>query len=183
MEQVETITVKGMVCCRCVLTIKQAFNQHGLQLKAIELGKLTVIVDGGYSYSLLCNILLSLGFEILVDKPTKTVEDIKSTVERYLASEKELRFSELVSRQLGMNYDQLSSVFSSREGITLEQYLIRKKIERVKHMLATTLFTLTDISYRNKYNSVHHLSRQFKEITGSNPTEYRKNNPPENYIN
>jgi AraC-like DNA-binding protein len=60
------------------------------------------------------------------------------------------------------------------EGITLEQFFILQKIEKVKEWLVYDELTLSEISYRLGYSSVAHLSSQFKKITGLTPSEFKK---------
>lgn len=175
MEQLETILIKGMVCHRCIITLKERIESMGVNLESIELGKIRIYKNTELPYSKLYAAISSLGFEILKEKQVKLVENIKSHVEYYLStSENKLKFSEFLSDKLNMNYDQLSGIFSEREGITLEHYIIHQKIEKVKRQLSDTEITVTEISFRNNYSSVHHLSHQFKEITGLNPSQYRE---------
>ncbi len=73
-----------------------------------------------------------------------------------------------------LEYGYLSSLFSSMEGITLEQYIIRQKIERVKELLFYDELSLSEIADRLGYSSVAHLSGQFKKITGLTSSELKK---------
>jgi AraC-like DNA-binding protein len=52
------------------------------------------------------------------------------------------------------------------KGITIEQFLISHKIERVIEILVHDELNLTAISYLMHYGSVAHLSAQFKKMTG-----------------
>ncbi|PBQ30943.1 AraC family transcriptional regulator [Sphingobacteriaceae bacterium] len=175
MEQVETISVKGMVCSRCIITLKQAITDKGMRVASIELGKISVYKTADFSYCTLTTLISILGFEILLDKQVKIIERIKESVVRYVSSaENKQKFSEVLSDELNMNFDQLSGIFSSREGMTLEHYIIKQKIEKVKGLLTSTEDSVTDISYQVNYSSVQHLSRQFKEIIGVNPSRYRE---------
>ncbi|GMN08071.1 hypothetical protein MTsPCn5_34600 [Croceitalea sp. MTPC5] len=68
----------------------------------------------------------------------------------------------------------LSSLFSSVESITFEQYIITQKIERVKELLVYDELTLSEIAYQLGYSSVAYLSNQFKKINGMAPTQFKK---------
>jgi AraC-like DNA-binding protein len=65
-------------------------------------------------------------------------------------------------------------LFSSVEGVTLEQYIIRQKIEKVKELLFYDELNLSEIANRLGYSSVAHLSAQFKKVTGFTPSEMKK---------
>lgn len=72
------------------------------------------------------------------------------------------------------DYPSLSNLFSSIEGVTIEQYLINQKIERVKELLVYDEFTLGEIANQLNYSSVQYLSNQFKKITGLSPSHFKK---------
>jgi AraC-like DNA-binding protein len=58
--------------------------------------------------------------------------------------------------------------------MTIEQYLILQRIERVKELLKYGELTLSEIAYRMGYSSVAHVSNQFKKVTGMTPSEFKK---------
>ena len=61
------------------------------------------------------------------------------------------------------------------ENSTIEHYIIFQRIERAKELLSYNELTLSQISYELNYSSPQHLSRQFKQITGSTPSIFKKN--------
>ncbi len=64
-------------------------------------------------------------------------------------------------------------LFSSVETITLEQFIIRQKTERIKELIIYDEMTLSQIGYKMGYSSVAHLSNQFKKVTGMTPTQFK----------
>lgn len=72
-------------------------------------------------------------------------------------------FSDYISRKLGYDYTYLANTFSEVKGITLQQFIIINKIEKVKELLLYDELNLTEISYKLNYSSVAHLSTQFKK--------------------
>lgn len=74
-----------------------------------------------------------------------------------------VNYSDHISEKLGQDYTYLSNTFSEVKGITIQQYIIFHKIERVKELLLYDELTLTEISYQMQYSSVAHLSNQFKK--------------------
>ncbi|HYX07107.1 MAG TPA: helix-turn-helix domain-containing protein, partial [Bacteroidales bacterium] len=68
---------------------------------------------------------------------------------------------------------QLSRVFNAQEPITLEKYIIVNKIERIKELIDSNEYTLSEIAYMMDYSSVQYLSNQFRQITGISVTEYK----------
>lgn len=167
-----------MVCNRCILVVRQEFENAGLMPLEVNMGE--VVLRKPVSESQLKNIdsrLTELGFEILDDKNKKLIEKIKSLlIEKVQTGEIEEHFnlSDYLPKKLNKEYTQLSRLFPEVEGITLEQFFILQKIEKVKEWLVYNELTLSEISYRLGYSSLAHLSAQFKKITGLTPSEFKK---------
>ena len=80
----------------------------------------------------------------------------------------------MIEKEIGHDYSYLSSLFSSVENITIEQYIILQKIEKVKELLKYDELTLSEIAYQLGYKSVNHLSGQFKKLTGMTASTFKK---------
>jgi len=121
--------------------------------------------------------LRKYGLELIVDKRAKLIEKIKNIIiEQIHYSEEELKinFSEHLSEKLNYSYKYLSNLFSEIHGTTIENFIIKQKIERVKELLVYNELNLSEISYKLNYSSVQHLSSQFKKVTGLTPTFFKK---------
>jgi YesN/AraC family two-component response regulator len=94
--------------------------------------------------------------------------------------DRKFNWSDIIADELHYDYAYLSTLFSSVEGITLEQYIIRQKIEKAKELLLYDEFNLSEIASKLGYSSVAHLSSQFKKITGFTPSELKKARGKEN---
>jgi AraC-like DNA-binding protein len=114
----------------------------------------------------------------LIDtRVNKIIEDIKLAVLEYLnlgMENQNLKLSGFITKKLSYDYSYLSDLFSSVEGKTIEQYFILQRIEKVKELLVYDQLSLTEISYQTGFSSVHHLSSQFKKITGLTPSHFKK---------
>ena len=111
------------------------------------------------------------------DKRVMLAEKVRDLIVQMIHDSMELpaiNYSEYISRQLCVNYTLLSKSFSRTIGITIEQYIIIQKIERVKKMISQTELTLSEIAWKLRYSSPAHLSAQFKRITGIAPSVFRK---------
>ncbi|HET8830198.1 MAG TPA: AraC family transcriptional regulator, partial [Pelobium sp.] len=82
--------------------------------------------------------------------------------------------SDFISKKLDYDYTYLANVFSEVNGITIQQFVIINKIERVKELLLYDELNLTEIAYKLHYSSVAHLSNQFKKVTGLSPSFYKQ---------
>lgn len=116
-----------------------------------------------------------LGFELLNDKNSAIINKIKSIIINYIQQEEPqaINLSDLISSELNKEYSQLSKLFSTTVGMTIEHYAILQKIEKVKEFLIYDELSLKEIAYRLGYSSSAHLSAQFKKVTGLTPSEFK----------
>ena len=175
-----TLYIKNMVCYRCILAVKQAIEAQGLHPEQVVLGEVKLKEDVLSKSQLekLDASLIELGFARIDDHKARLIEAIKNKVIQLVHHSSELdrkfNWSTILSEDLHYDYNYLSNLFSSVVGITLEQYIIRQKIEKVKELLFYDELTLSQIADRLGYSSVAHLSGQFKRVTGLTPSFYMK---------
>jgi AraC-like DNA-binding protein len=176
----ETIAIKNMVCRRCIMAVEQLLAQLGITPRSVALGQ--VVLERPLTEqqrNALAAGLAELGFELLDDRRKAIVSSIKTgLIELIRSGDEELLgrvvISEYLEQQLGMHYSTLSRLFSQVEGKTIERFVIEQKIELVKELIAYNELSLTEISYRLGYSSVHHLSSQFKQVTGMTARQFRQ---------
>ncbi|HRO43620.1 MAG TPA: AraC family transcriptional regulator [Flavipsychrobacter sp.] len=169
---------KYMVSLRCKLIVKNELIRLGIKYLTIDLGMVETFEELNLSqHEELKKNLLKYGLELLDDKRAILIEKIKNVVIEMIHYSDELpvlKYSEYLSQKLGYNYTYLANVFSEVKGITIQQYIIINKIEKVKELILYNDLNLTEISYRLNYSSVAHLSRQFKKVTGLTPSFFKK---------
>jgi AraC family transcriptional regulator len=176
--------IKNMVCDRCIRVVREELAKLKLDVRSVALGE--VVLTGRTSelpMEKVRSVLLNAGFELIEDRKAKVIERIKLAILELVRGgedeEKRLKYSEYLSKKLGLDYHYLSMLFSSVEVVTIEQYIILQKIERVKELLKYGELTLTEIAYTLGYSSVQHLSNQFKHVTGLTPSEFKVMTAPE----
>lgn len=132
-------------------------------LSDIEIGKLT-------------NNLNAYGIYVLDDQKTALVQRIKNTINEMLQDDrlKSQKISEYLADKLNYSYTYLSNLFSETTYTSIENFVILRKVDHAKDLMADTDLTLTEIAYRLNYSSVAHLSGQFKKITGLTPTKFQE---------
>ncbi len=175
-----TLFIRNMVCNRCIKVVREELERLGLDVRSVGLGE--AVVTGNIGGSMLQKVKGALernGFELIEDRRVKIIEQIKLAVLRLVRSqalEDEFsgKYSDYIARELGQDYQGLSTLFSSMESVTIEQYVILQKIERVKELLKYGELTLSEISYKLGYSSVQYLSNQFKKTTGLTPSHFKK---------
>jgi len=87
-----------------------------------------------------------------------------------------MRISDYLSQKLNCAYSCLANLFLEMKGLTIQHFIIQRKIDRAKELLVCEDLTLSEIAWRLHYSSVAHLSKQFKKVTGLNPSEFKENN-------
>ena len=174
-----TLYIKNMVCNRCIMVVKQELENQGLHPEKVNLGEVTVKEDlSDEQQGRLDASLINLGFERIDDRKARLIEAIKNKIIQMIHHTDKIKmkfnWSKVLSEEVHYEYNYLSNLFSSVEGVTLEQYIIRQKIEKVKELLFYDELSLSEIADRLDYSSVAHLSSQFKKITGLTPSEMKK---------
>jgi AraC family transcriptional regulator len=173
--------IKNMVCDRCVIAVSQELEKLNLKAVRINLGEVQLTKSPTKKQiSQLFERLNLLGFEVLDDKKQKQIERIKGLLIKKVQSgsiEEHFSIIEFLSSALHKDYSYITRLFSEVEGITIEQYFILQKIEKVKEWLVYGEMNLSEISYRLGYSSVAHLSSQFKKVTGLTPSHFKKLGP------
>ena len=169
-----------MVCSRCVLVVQSELVKLGLEPTDVQMGVVRLKDDfiEDVKRDELDRKLKEFGFELLDNSKTRIIDQIKNLiidkVHRSESLEEKVNWSKVISDKLFHEYNYLSSLFSSVEGVTIEQYIIRQKIERVKELLFYDELNLSQISNKLGYSSIAHLSAQFKKITGQTPSQFKK---------
>ena len=172
------IIVQNMVCPRCIESIEGTLNKLKIDFDSISIGEVEL------SEKINNNLFIELeqklnekGFTILKDEKLIIIEKVKNLIHVKVAnmtfsSEK---FSVEISKNLGYNYSYVSRVFSSNTGLTIEKYLLKCKIDKVKELINFQKFSIKEIAYLLDYNSLSHLSNHFKRETGMTPSQFKKN--------
>lgn len=167
-----------MVCPRCIEAVTKIMEENSLKVTSIKLGEVVLKDDLDESnLELLGDSLSSNGFELLSDKKSKIVNQLKSEIIKMIHYDDDLGSSEKISNRLsnnlGIDYSYLSKLFSDVEGLTIERYVILQKVERIKELLVYNELSISEIAYKMNYSSSQHLSRQFKSTTGLTPSEFK----------
>jgi len=155
------------------------FEKAGIMVEKAKPGVVDVQYDPSkISFKKIEAIIEELGMELIKSREHKVVDQIKTAIIELIHHSNNvdsiLRKSEYLVEKLGLSYQQLSKLFSKHEDITLERYIILNKIERIKEMIDSDEYSLSEIAYIMDYSSVQYLSNQFKKETGLSVSDYKK---------
>lgn len=168
-----------MVCDRCNSAVIAALKELQLDFTSVELGQVN-FGDQVIASEMLDKLQLKLerlGFEILDNKKSRLIDKIKISIIELVHKKDSLdkiKISQYLQDRVNHDYSHISHVFSSTEGITIEQFFINQKIERIKELLIYDELNATEIAYRLGYSSLAHLSGQFKKNTGMTLSQFKK---------
>ena len=169
-----------MVCHRCVLAVESILQKLNIEFSKVMIGEIHLPAElPAAKMELLKEKLAAIGFELIDNNMSGLIEKIKSLVikkARNDVDEKDnkIKLSNYLSGKLHHEYTYLSSLFSSVEGRTIENFFIEQRIEKAKELLVYGQMTLSEIAYELEYSSVAHLSGQFKKITGLTPSYFKE---------
>jgi AraC family transcriptional regulator len=171
------LLIKNMVCPRCIEAVKASFSELGIAVHSVELGKVTLTDSlSELEKKNLGNMLFSKGFELLEDAKSVLICRIKTLIIDRIHHQEQpanLNISDFLTEQIPYDYAYLSRLFSSVEGMTIERFYTKQKVEKVKELLFYGEMTLSEIAHQLAYSSVAYLSAQFKKETGMTPSEFK----------
>lgn len=172
-----------MVCPRCVSAVKESLDQLSISYSSVDLGKVNLYSTLSDDKTQQLGLRLkSQGFELLEDGKSSLISQIKSVlIDQIQHSDDALteNYSSYISEKLHHEYTYLSRLFSQVEGITIEKYINKLKIERVKELIFYKEKSLSEIADLLNYSSVAYLSSQFKKETGMTTSEFKKQQHPD----
>lgn len=171
--------IKNMVCHRCKMVVTSELEKLDLHPLSISLGEVVLEEKtlGKEQLEQVADALKKSGFELIDDKRSKLIEQIKTFIIdaiHYKNEQPQKNFSELISKHLHHDYSYLSNLFSEVEGITIEQYIINQKIEKAKELIIYNELSLSEIADKLNYSSIAYFSNQFKKVTGFTPSHFKQ---------
>lgn len=167
-----------MVCRHCVAKVAEVTSRlQELNLLGVELGSVTV--EGNPADAVIDHLdgeLKKEGFEVIRSREEAIVAEIKAKLMELSRDGEGVRadIASLLQDSLHMSYRNLSRIFASTEGRTIENYFTALRIERIKELLLDGQLPLSEIAFVTGFSSVPHLSTRFKQATGMTPTQFRE---------
>ncbi|MEO5650048.1 MAG: helix-turn-helix transcriptional regulator [Ginsengibacter sp.] len=169
--------IKNMVCPRCIMSVEQILKEHKIETKYVQLGEIELVkTPGKKQLQNFSESLQKVGFELLDDARTQLIDKIKTLLIQKVQDENiEDHFSinKYLTKKIFKDYSSISKLFSEVEGVTIEQFFILQKIEKIKERLVYNELSLGEIALNLGYSSTQHLSGQFKKLTGMTPTQFK----------
>ncbi len=167
-----------MVSNRCKIAVKKELQKLGLHYIVVDLGEIEIMENLTPSQREKLKTGLSRsGLELMDNKRAILIERIINAIVNMVHHSEEVpkvNYSDFLSEKLDYDYTHLANIFSEVKGMSIQQFIIINKIERVKELMLYEELNLTEISYKMHYSSVAHLSNQFKKVTGFSPSHFKR---------
>lgn len=80
-----------------------------------------------------------------------------------------------MAEKVELSRSRFSVVYKEIFGISPKEDLIKARVAKASYLLSLGTLALSEISDMCGYQNIYHFIRQFKQITGQTPGEYRKN--------
>lgn len=178
MFEIKELHIKGMVCRRCLTTVRRELEALGAEVLDLKLGKAIIkYPENTIDVNAIEKVLKENEFELLTDDEEKIIEKIKLILIRIVDHTPivmKVNLSEIIAKEVKKDYTSLSKLFSKITGITIEKYFIQLKIEKAKEFIQYDEMNFTEIAYELGYSSVNYLSNQFRQITGMSMSMYKR---------
>ena len=165
-----------MVCQRCIFTVRTILEKLNIPFDKISLGEAILKRPlKTEEHEKLRKEFEKVGFEIILDKDQKIINDIKSIIIEEVYSEKisNRKLSAVLTSKLHFDYSHITHVFTEIEGQTIQKYYNAVRIERAKELLDYNEIGIAEIADRLGYSTPAYLSTSFKNSTGYTPSEYK----------
>ena len=80
---------------------------------------------------------------------------------------------EEIAEHVSLSTRYTRQLFKEAFDVTLSDYILQERIAKVKELLASTDWTVTDIGERAGFQTKSHFFTVFKKATGMTPSQYR----------
>lgn len=100
----------------------------------------------------------------------RSLERIPDLIEEHLGDDLSIEF---LSGEAGISPKAFARAFARRFRTTPHRFVLNRRLERAKHLLASTDSTIVDIALQTGFSSQSHMATAFRRMTGITPKAYR----------
>jgi len=171
------ILIKNMTSPECIECVKEIFMRLCIKYISVERGE--VLLSENITLlkkTELAEMLLKVNFQLVDYTQHLTLEKIKIYIHAWEDTPREetkMIRAKFLEKKLENSYSNIKRFFRNNEGIPICTYGENYLVNRGKHLLKNTNYTITEISQILNYTRREYFCKQFKTITGMRPSEYR----------
>lgn len=83
-----------------------------------------------------------------------------------------------MAKAVGLNRNYLATHFKRQTGMTMDVYLLRRRLDVAAQLLGTTQLTVKEIAFEAGIPDPQYFNKQFRRLLGISPTAYRQTHNP-----
>ncbi|QMU28592.1 AraC family transcriptional regulator [Adhaeribacter radiodurans] len=118
------------------------------------------------------NVVHEKGVEVKDPKSSQLIEEILSYISQHIQKPEQLRMDQLVE-QFNYSPTYLSVFFKRQTGESLQQYILKYKLQMIRNRLQFSDRSIAQITYEYGFTDGSHLNKLFKKYYGLTPGEFR----------
>lgn len=170
--------VRYMLSLRCKKIVREELEK--LEIKHIILPYAGIEFPEGIEQEKINTLRRSLrrsGLDLLDLHESKLLDKIISTITEVIYDFDDLpklTYTEIISRNIIGANESVMKIFIEVVGMSIIQFIVFHKVDRIKAHLLYDNFSLSEISKKLNYKSEQHLVAQFKKITDLTPVHFKK---------
>ena len=84
-----------------------------------------------------------------------------------------------IASYVGLSTSHLKTVFRESVGMPIHEYVIQRRLDRARTLLATGSQSITDIALECGFTHQSHMARHMRRLLGVSPREFRRNSKSE----
>lgn len=113
-----------------------------------------------------------INFSDKLNRYRRDFTDIRNRIYNYNNFNKDLTVNDIAS-SLNISTSYFQHIYKKLFGVSFIHDIIESRIEYACHLLRSNYDSISDIAYHCGYENKEHFTRQFKDITGYTPKQYR----------
>ncbi len=119
-----------------------------------------------------CNLISrAIQYEKYINKTESVAEQIRQYIDVHY--KEEIRRDSL-GEIVYLNTDYMSRIFKKEMGVSISSYILQKRVEEAKKLLAQSNLPINTVSIYVGYSNFSYFTKMFKENTGYSPLDYRR---------
>lgn len=113
----------------------------------------------------------SMAYKALSDRPQGAIEQVREYIDAHY--NEELPRDELAA-MIYLNPDYLSRRFKEEKGISISNYIIKRRVDKAKELLRESSMPINAVAMEVGYDNFAYFAKVFRSKTEMSPNEYRK---------
>lgn len=172
------IYIRYMTSLRCKMIAKSEMQKLGLSYSVSLHGAIQFTDECTQEqFDMLDRNLRKHGMKLLDERHSAIIDKIINEIIEVIHHSDELpryTYSEIIQDNTGNGDVSILQIFSDVQGLSVLQFIILQKIERIKEMLLYEEMDLTEIADKLYYKNKQVMTAQFKKHTGLTPGYFKE---------